>query len=211
MLWSQLFIPTLRENPAEAEAISHQLLLRAGYIRQLSAGVYSYLALAQRTLAKIAQIVRQEMNAIGGQEMALGALHPAELYQATGRDASDGSLFRLKDRAGRILFLAPAHEEAMTAMARGELRSYKQLPQVWYQIRNTFRDQPHTRSGLLSARQLTTMDSCSFDPDAAGMDAAYEKYFRAFRGIFDRCGLEYIAAGADFMALSEVGEDLIVA
>ena len=135
MRWSRLFIPTLRENPAEAEVPSHQLLLRAGYVRQLSAGIYSYLFLAQRSLLKIQQIVRQEMDAIGGQELYLPALNPAEVWQESGRwDVMGDNLFRLKDRFGRSLCLAMTHEEVMTTIARGELRSYKQLPQIWYQI-----------------------------------------------------------------------------
>ena len=155
MRWSQLFIPTLRENPAEAEVPSHQLLLRAGYVRQLSAGIYSYLFLAQRALIKIQQIVRQEMNAIGGQEMYLPALNPAEVWQQSGRwDAMGDNLFRLKDRFGRDLCLAMTHEEVMTVIARGELRSYKQLPQIWYQIQTKFRDEPRPKSGLLRVRQF---------------------------------------------------------
>ncbi|MBV9612150.1 MAG: proline--tRNA ligase, partial [Acidobacteriaceae bacterium] len=132
MRWSTLFIPTLRESPAEAEVVSHQLLLRAGYIRQLSAGIYNYLLLAQRSLLKIQQIVREEMNAIAGQEILLAALHPAELWQESGRwDVMGDNLFRLKDRFRRDLCLGMTHEEVVTSVARGELRSYKQLPQMW--------------------------------------------------------------------------------
>src|SRR3954469_24038047 len=141
MRWSSLFIPTLRETPAEAEVISHQLLLRAGYIRQLSAGIYSYLLLALRSLLKIQNIVREEMNAIGGQEMLLPALNPAEVWQESGRwDIMGENLFRLKARWKRDFCLAMTHEEVVTTIARGELRSYKQLPQVWYQIQTKFRD-----------------------------------------------------------------------
>ncbi len=151
-----MFIPTLRENPAEAEVASHQLLLRAGYIRQLSAGIYSYLFLAQRSLLKIQHIVREEMDAIGAQEMLLPALHPAEVWQESGRwDAMGDNMFRLKDRFGRDLCLGMTHEEIMTAIARGELRSYKQLPQIWYQIQTKFRDEPRPKSGLLRVRQFT--------------------------------------------------------
>ena len=172
MHWSNLFIPTLRENPAEAEVVSHQLLLRAGYIRQLSAGIYSYLFLAQRSLLKITQIVREEMDAIGAQEMLLPALHPAELWQESGRwDVMGDNMFRLKDRLGRDLCLGMTHEEVMTSIARGELRSYKQLPQIWYQIQNKFRDEPRPKSGLLRVRQFIMKDSYSFDLDAAGLDA----------------------------------------
>ena len=149
MLWSKLFIPTLRDNPAEAEVPSHQLLLRAGYIRQLSAGIYNYLFLAQRSLLKIQKIVREEMDAIGAQEMLLPMLHPAEVWQESGRwDIMGDNMFRLKDRAGRDLCLGMTEEEVMTVIARGELRSYKQLPQIWYQIQAKFRDEARPKSGL---------------------------------------------------------------
>src|SRR5437763_5464128 len=197
MRWSTLFIPTLREIPSEAEVISHQLLLRAGYIRQLSAGIYSYLPLAQRSLLKIQQIVREEMNAIGGQEMLLPALHPAELWQESGRwEVMGDNLFRLKDRYGRDLCLGMTHEENVTAIARGELRSYKQLPQIWYQIQTKFRDEPRPKSGLLRVRQFIMKDSYSFDLDPNGLDVAYDKHYGAYCRIFDRCGLEYTAAEA---------------
>ena len=221
MLWSKLFIPTLRENPAEAEVPSHQLLLRAGYIRQLSAGIYSYLFLAQRSLLKIQQIVRQEMDAIGAQEMLLPALHPAEVWQESGRwDVMGDNLFKLKDRFQRDLCLGMTHEEVMTIIARGELRSYKQLPQIWYQIQTKFRDEPRPKSGLLRVRQFIMKDSYTFDMDQAGLDAAYDKHYRAYCRIFDRCGLEYMAVEAhsgamggsqshEFMVASEAGEDFV--
>src|SRR6266540_1420533 len=194
MLWSKLFIPTLRENPAEAEVVSHQLLLRAGYVRQLCAGIYSYLFLAQRSLLKIASIVRQEMDAIGAQEMLLPALNPAEIWQESGRwDVMGDNMFRLKDRFGRDLCLGMTHEEVMTTIARGELRSYKQLPQIWYQIQTKFRDEPRPKSGLLRVRQFIMKDSYTFDLDPAGLDAAYDKHYGAYCRIFDRCGLEYTA------------------
>ncbi len=222
MRWSTLFIPTLREVPAEAEVISHQLLLRAGYIRQLSAGIYSYLLLAQRSLLKIQQIVREEMNAIGGQEMLLPALNPAELWQESGRwEVMGDNMFRLKDRFGRDLCLGMTHEEVVTSIARGELRSYKQLPQIWYQIQTKFRDEPRPKSGLLRVRQFIMKDSYTFDLDAAGLDAAYDKHYTAYRRIFDRCGLEYTIVEAhsgamggsqshEFMVRSDAGEDFIV-
>jgi len=150
MRWSRLFIPTLRERPADAEAPSHACMLRAGYIRQLSAGLYSYLLPAQRCLLKIAEIVRQEMDAIGAQEMHLPALHPAETWKATGRWGLLGAnMFRLKDRWQRDYCLGMTHEEVMTSLALGELRSYKQLPQIWYQIQTKFRDEPRPKAGLL--------------------------------------------------------------
>src|SRR5437763_6436669 len=192
MLWSTLFIPTLRETPAEAEVISHRLLLRAGYIRQLSAGIYNYLLLAQRSLLKIQQIVREEMNAIGGQEMLLAALHPAEVWQESGRwEVMGDNMFRLKDRFGRDMCLGMTHEEVVTLIARGELRSYKQLPQIWYQIQTKFRDEPRPKSGLLRVRQFIMKDSYTFDLDTAGLDRAYGNQYAAYCRIFDRCGLEY--------------------
>ncbi len=222
MRWSTLFIPTLREVPAEAEVISHQLLLRAGYVRQLSAGIYSYLLLARRSLLKIEAIVREEMNAIGGQEMLLPALNPAEVWQESGRwEVMGDNLFKLKDRWQRDLCLAMTHEEVVTTIARGELRSYKQLPQIWYQIQTKFRDEPRPKSGLLRVRQFIMKDSYTFDIDAAGLDVAYDKHYSAYCRIFERCGLEYTVVEADsgamggsqsheFMVRSDAGEDLIV-
>ncbi len=222
MRWSQLFIPTLRENPAEAEVASHQLLLRAGYIRQLSAGLYNYLFLAQRSLNKIQRIIREEMDAIGGQEMFLPALNPAEIWQESGRWTGMGAnMFRLKDRNGHDLCLGMTHEEVMTSVARGEVRSYRQLPQIWYQIQTKFRDEPRPKSGLLRTRQFTMKDAYSFDIDAAGLDAAYDKHYEAYCKIFTRCGLAFAAVEADsgamggsqsseFMVRTDAGEDIIV-
>jgi prolyl-tRNA synthetase len=212
----------LRETPAEAEVISHQLLLRAGYVRQLSAGIYNYLLLAQRSLLKIQSIVRDEMNAIGGQEILLPALNPAEVWQESGRwEIMGDNLFRLKDRWKRDFCLAMTHEEVVTTIARGELRSYKQLPQVWYQIQTKFRDEPRPKSGLLRVRQFIMKDAYTFDMDAAGLDKAYQHQYDAYCKIFDRCGLEYIIVEADsgamggsqsheFMVRSDAGEDIVV-
>ena len=222
MLWSKLFIPTLREDPAEAEVASHRLLLRAGYVRQLAAGIYNYLYLAQRSLLKIQQIVREEMNAIGGQEMLLPALNPAEIWQESGRwDVMGDNMFRLKDRFGRDLCLGMTHEEVITSIARGELRSYKQLPQIWYQIQTKFRDEPRPKSGLLRVRQFIMKDSYTFDIDAEGLDIAFRKHYDAYVKIFARCGLEAIPVEAhsgamggsqsmEFMVPSDAGEDFIV-
>src|SRR5579859_5294309 len=222
MLWSKLFIPTLRETPTEAEVISHKLLLRAGYIRQLSAGIYSHLFLSQRSLNKITQIVREEMDRIGGQEMLLPALHPAEIWQESGRwDVMGSNMFRLKDRFDRDLCLGMTHEEVMTSIARGELRSYKQLPQIWYQIQTKFRDEPRPKSGLLRVRQFIMKDSYSFDIDAEALDVSYKKHYDVYCTIYDRCGLKYMAVEAhsgamggsqshEFMVTSDAGEDLIV-
>src|SRR5450432_390336 len=221
MLWSKLFIPTLRETPAEAEVVSHQLLLRGGYVRQLAAGIYSYLFLAQRSLLKIQRIVREEMDAIGGQEMLLPALNPAEVWQESGRwDVMGQNLFRLKDRFDRDLCLAMTHEEVMTTIARGEMRSYKQLPQIWYQIQTKFRDEPRPKSGLLRVRQFLMKDAYSFDIDAAGLDRSFALHDATYRRIFERCVLSFVAVEADsgamggsqsqeFMVYTDAGEDLI--
>ena len=218
--WSKLFIPTLREAPTDAEVASHKLLLRAGYIRQLGAGIYSYLPLGQRSLNKIIAIVREEMDKIG-QEFFLPALNPAELWQESGRWSGMGdNMFRLKDRKGAELCLAMTHEEVMTSIARNELRSYKQLPQIWYQIQTKFRDEPRPKAGLMRVRQFMMKDSYSFDIDAAGLDESYNKHDAAYRAIFTRCGLNFVAVDADsgamggsqsqeFMVYTEAGEDLI--
>ena len=218
--WSQLFIPTLREAPADAEVASHKLLLRAGYIRQLGAGIYSYLFLGNRSINKIVAIVREEMDKIG-QEFLLPALNPREVWEESGRWAVMGdNMFRLKDRKGADLCLGMTHEEVMTSIARNELRSYKQLPQIWYQIQTKFRDEPRPKSGLLRVRQFIMKDAYSFDIDEAGLDESYNKHDAAYRRIFKRCGLEFIAVDADsgamggsasqeFMVYTDAGEDLI--
>jgi prolyl-tRNA synthetase len=218
--WSQLFIPTLREAPTDAEVASHKLLLRGGYIRQLGAGIYSYLPLGQRSINKIVAIVREEMDAIG-QEFLLPTIHPKEIWEASGRWTGMGeNMFRLKDRKGADLCLGMTHEEVMTDIARSELRSYKQLPQIWYQIQTKFRDEPRPKSGLLRVRQFLMKDAYSFDIDEAGLDASYDKHDAVYRRIFNRCGLEYVAVEADsgsmggsqsqeFMVYTEAGEDLI--
>jgi prolyl-tRNA synthetase len=219
--WSQLFIPTLREAPADAEVASHKFLVRSGYIRQLAAGIYSYLFLGNRSFNKIAAIVRQEMDKIG-QEFFLPAIHPRELWEASGRWAVMGdTMFRLKDRKGADLCLSMTHEEVMTDIARKELRSYKQLPQIWYQIQTKFRDEARPKSGLLRVRQFIMKDSYSFDVDAAGLDVSYQKHYDAYCRIFDRCGLKYMVVEADsgamggsqsheFMVRTPAGEDQIV-
>ena len=219
--WSELFIPTLREAPADAEVASHKFLVRAGYIRQLAAGIYSYLFLGNRSFNKIVRIVREEMDRIG-QEFYLPALHPQELWEASGRGALMGeNLFRLKDRKGTDMCLGMTEEEVMTSIALKEMRSYKQLPQIWYQIAPKFRDEPRPRSGLLRIRQFMMKDSYSFDIDAAGLDVSYRKHYDAYCRIFDRCGLKYMVVEADsgamggkesheFMVRTPAGEDLIV-
>ncbi len=218
--WSQLFIPTLREAPADAEVTSHKLLLRAGYVRQLGAGLYSQLFLGTRAVNKIVAIVREEMDTIG-QEFHLPALNPREIWEESGRWTGMGdNMFRLKDRKGAELCLAMTHEEVMTTIARSELRSYKQLPQIWYQIQTKFRDEPRPKSGLLRVRQFLMKDAYSFDIDEAGLDESYAKHDRVYRRIFTRCGLEFVAVDADsgsmggsasqeFMVYTDAGEDLI--
>jgi len=220
--WSELFIPTLREAPADAEVASHKFLVRAGYIRQLAAGIYSYLFLGNRSFNKIMAIVREEMDKIG-QEFYLPALHPLSLWEASGRwpHVVGDNLFRLKDRKGADMALGMTEEEVMTSIALKELRSYKQLPQIWYQIAPKFRDEPRPKSGLLRVRQFMMKDSYSFDMDAAGLDVSYKKHYDAYCRIFDRCGLKYMVVEADsgamggkesheFMVRTAAGEDQIV-
>ncbi|MFY9674373.1 MAG: proline--tRNA ligase [Terriglobales bacterium] len=219
--WSELFIPTLREAPADAEVASHKLLVRAGYIRQLGAGIYSFLFLGNRSTQKIMGIVREEMDKIG-QEFYLPALNPREIWEASGRWAVMGeNMFRLKDRKGADLCLGMTHEEIMTDIARKELRSYKQLPQIWYQIQTKFRDEPRPKSGLLRVRQFIMKDAYSFDIDAAGLDLSYQKHHETYCRIFDRCGLKYMVIDAhsgamggsqsqEFMVRTPAGEDLVV-
>ncbi len=219
--WSQLFIPTLREAPADAEVASHKFLVRAGYIRQLAAGIYSYLFLGQRSILKITNIVREEMDKFA-QEFYLPAIHPREVWEASGRWALMGdNMFRLKDRKGADLCLGMTEEEIMTEIARKELRSYKQLPQIWYQIQAKFRDEARPKSGLMRVRQFTMKDSYSFDIDPAGLDVSYQKHYDAYCRIFDRCGLGYVAVEAhsgamggsashEFMVYTDAGEDLVV-
>jgi prolyl-tRNA synthetase len=218
--WSKLFIPTLREAPADAEVASHKFLLRAGYIRQLGAGIYNYLFLGARSLNKIVAIVREEMDQIG-QEFYLPAIHPKEPWEQSGRWTTMGdTMFRLKDRKGADMCLGFTHEEIMTTIARSELRSYKQLPQIWYQIQAKFRDEPRPKSGLLRVRQFTMKDSYSFDLDKAGLDKSFDLHDAVYRKIFTRCGLRFVAVEADsgamggsqsqeFMVYTEAGEDFI--
>jgi prolyl-tRNA synthetase len=218
--WSKLFVPTLREAPADAEVASHKFLLRSGYIRQLGAGIYSYLPLGQRSINKIVGIVREEMDRIG-QEFLLPALLPKEPWEQSGRWTGMGdNMFRLKDRKGADLCLGMTHEEIMTTIARSELRSYKQLPQIWYQIQTKFRDEPRPKSGLLRVRQFIMKDAYSFDIDKAGLDKSFDLHDAVYRKIFSRCGLKFVAVEADsgsmggsqsqeFMVYTDAGEDLI--
>jgi len=218
--WSKLFIPTLREAPADAEVASHKFLVRAGYVRQLAAGLYSYLFLGQRSFNKIIGIVREEMDTIG-QEFYMPALGTRDLWEESGRWTAMGdNMFRLKDRKGAELNLGMTHEETMTDIARKELRSYKQLPQIWYQIQSKFRDEPRPKSGLLRVRQFLMKDAYSFDIDAEGLDVSYKKHYDVYERIFRRCGLDFVVVEADtgamggtqsheFMVYSDAGEDLV--
>jgi prolyl-tRNA synthetase len=218
--WSKLFIPTLREAPADAEVASHRFLVRSGYIRQLGAGIYSYLFLGQRSINKIIAIVREEMDKIA-QEFLLPALLPKEPWEQSGRWTTMGdNMFRIKDRKGADLCLGMTHEEIMTTIARSELRSYKQLPQIWYQIQTKFRDEPRPKSGLLRVRQFIMKDAYSFDIDKAGLDKSFDLHDAVYRKIFSRCGLKFVAVEADsgsmggsqsqeFMVYTDAGEDLI--
>ncbi len=220
MNWSQAFIPTLRDDPADAEAQSHRLLVRAGFIRQLMSGVYSLLPLGHRVCAKITKIVREEMEAIGGQEFRLPAIHPAEIWEKSGRwDAMGLEMFRFKDRRDADVGLGMTHEEVFATIAT-ELRSYKQLPQIWYQIQTKFRDEPRPKSGLLRVREFTMKDSYSLDLTPEGLDYAFGRHLEAYRKIFKRCGLEVIAVEAssgamggsesvEFMVASDAGEDWV--
>ncbi len=222
MRWSRAFIPTLRENPADAESPSHQLLVRGGFIRQLAAGIYSYLPLGQRTTLKIVSIIRDEFSAAGAQEFLLPALHPIDLCQEASRPPDlDEGIFRLKDRCGHDLCLGMTHEEVVAEIVRKEVRSYRDLPQVWYQIQTKFRDEPRPKSGLLRLRQFTTKDSYSFDVDSEGLDRSYRLHHDLYRRIFTRCGLRFVTVegspGAkgggqseEFMVRTDAGEDTVV-
>ncbi|RJQ27839.1 MAG: proline--tRNA ligase [Peptococcaceae bacterium] len=215
---SELLMPTLREVPAEAEVISHQLLLRAGFIRKSTAGVYTFLPLGMRVLRKIMRIIREEMEREGGQELLMPIIQPAELWQESGRwDVYGPELFRLKDRHGRDFCLGPTHEEMITALVRGEVSSYKQLPLYLYQIQNKYRDERRPRFGLMRGREFIMKDLYTFDRDEDGMAAAYRKMFDAYCRIFERCGLTFRPVEADagaiggsdtheFMVLAESGE-----
>lgn len=217
MRYSRAFIPTLREIPSEAQAVSHQLMLRAGLIRQLAAGVYSFLPLGWRAMQKVMRIIREEMEAIGGQEFHFPALNPIEIWQQTGRVEAIGDvLFRLKNREG--LVLAPTHEEVVAFHARQHIKSYRDLPQIWYQIQTKFRNEPRPRFGVLRGRQFTMKDSYSLDATWEGLDGSYEKHAQAYRRIFHRCGLHFFVVSAssgamggsvsqEFMVESPAGED----
>ena len=217
-----LFGETLREAPAETEIVSHQLMLRAGFIRQLAAGIFSYLPLAQRSLRKIEQILREEMDAIGAQEIEMPVVHPAEIWQKTGRwQAIDETMVRFKDRKGHEMVLALTHEEVVAELTRSEIKSYKQLPQAVYQIQTKFRDEQRARGGLIRVREFIMKDSYTLDRDEAGLAIQYAAHYNAYHRIGARVGLNLIAVGSDvgmmggkvaheFMYLSPIGEDSLI-
>ena len=219
MRWTRSLIPTLRDDPADAEAISHKLMVRAGLVRQLAAGIYVYLPLGLRVIEKVNAIIREEMNGIGGQEIEMPVLHPAEIWQQSGRwDVIGGEMFRLKDRNGRDMCLGMTHEEVVAWLAAREIRSYRDLPQIWYQIQTKERDEARPRSGVLRTREFLMKDSYTLDPDAAALEVSYHAHKDAYCRIFDRCGITYVVVESDpgmmggsgsheFMAPSAAGED----
>ncbi|MFC1918741.1 proline--tRNA ligase [Chloroflexota bacterium] len=219
---SKLFGKTQREIPAEADTISHQLLLRAGMIRQVAAGVYSYLPLAWRALKKIENIIREEVNKAGGQELMMPALQPLELWQESGRDVAFGEgLFTLRDRRDRRLALGPTHEEVITELVRYNVQSYRDLPLLLYQIQTKFRDEPRPRAGLIRVREFSMKDLYSFDVDEEGLDESYNKMLHSYHNIYERCGLPALMVEADsgaiggkdsheFILVTETGEDKMI-
>jgi len=220
MRLSTSLVPTLREEPAEAEALSHKLMLRAGFVRQLAAGVFVWLPLGQRVLDKINAIVREEMNGIGGQEITMPVIHPAEIWKQSGRWDGIPEMFKLKDRHGREMCLGMTHEEVVAWLASREIHSYRDLPQIWYQIQTKERDEARPRSGVLRTREFVMKDSYTLDPDEAALDRSYAAHERAYRRIFERCGLAFHVVQSDtgmmgghsaheFMAPSAAGEDEI--
>src|SRR5690606_8387216 len=222
MRMSKLFSQTLRDAPAEAEIASHQLLLRAGFIRQLAAGVFSYLPLGWRALRRVEAIIRAEMDAIGGQEISMPVVHPADLWKESNRWYEiDESLTRFQDRGGRDMVLAMTHEEVIADLVRKEIRSYRQLPALLYQIQTKWRDEARPRAGLIRVREFIMKDSYSLDLDDAGLDAQYRAHYQAYFNIYHRCGLPVIAVASDtgmmggklaheFMYLTPIGEDTLL-
>src|SRR5256886_3208733 len=192
---SQLFLPTLREDPADAEAVSHKLLVRGGFIRQLAGGLWTFMPLGWRVHRKIEQIIREELDAFGAQEIFMPVLTPAELWEATGR-IKIPELFKLKDRSGRDFVLPLTHEETVTFHAR-ELQSYKQLPQIWYHFQTKDRDEPRPRGGLLRVREFIMKDGYSFDRDEEGLERSFRLHAVAYERIFERCGIETYGVQAE--------------
>lgn len=219
---SRLFMPTLKEDPSDAEAASHKLLVRGGFVRQFASGIYIFLPLGWRVMERVNRIIREEMDAIGALELSMPTLHTAEVWQQTGRYYDiGGEMFRLKDRSGRDMVLAMTHEEVFAWLASRELRSYRDLPQIWYQIQLKFRDEPRPKGGILRVREFQMKDSYSFDVDAAGLEASYAKHIHAYDRIFQRSGLAFHRVESDpgmmggaqaheYMAPSSAGEDRVV-
>jgi prolyl-tRNA synthetase len=216
-----LFMPTVKEDPADAEAISHKLMVRGGFVRQFASGIYIFLPLGWRVMARVFRIMREEMDAIGAVELSMPTLHPAEVWQTTGRYSSIGQeMFRLEDRGGRDMVLAMTHEEVFAWLAARELRSYRDLPQVWYQLQLKFRDEPRPKGGVLRVREFVMKDSYSFDLDEAGLERSYQRHVEAYDRIFARCGVEFYRVESDsgfmggaqaheYIAPSSAGEDRI--
>jgi prolyl-tRNA synthetase len=222
MRLSKLFFTSLRDNPAEAEMASHRLLVRAGYVRQLGAGIYSLLPLGFRVSQRIEQVIREEMDAIGGQEMEMPVVHPADLWRESGRYAKIGpEMVRFKDRGGRDMVLAMTHEEVVADLLRDIVKSYRQLPAIVYHFQTKFRDEPRARGGLIRVREFVMKDSYTLDPDEAALDVSYQAHYQAYEKIFARLELETVVVGADvgimggslaheFMVLNDAGEDTLV-
>jgi prolyl-tRNA synthetase len=222
MRLSQLFFTTLRDDPADAEMASHRLLVRGGYLRQLGSGIYSLLPLGFRVQQRVEQVIREEMDAIGGQEMEMPVVHPADLWRETGRyDQIGPEMARFKDRAGRDMVLAMTHEEVVADLLHDIVQSYRQLPLVLYHFQTKFRDEPRARGGLIRVREFVMKDSYSCDADEEGLDRSYERHHKAYERIFRRLGVDAIAVASDvgmmggsgaheFMVLNEHGEDTLV-
>ena len=222
MKWSQAFMPTLKETPSDAEVISHKLMLRSGLIRKLASGVYTYLPLGLKIINRVTDIIREQMNSLGSQEVLLPALQPAVLWKNSGRYEQIGKvMIHFVDRRGKEMVLGPTHEEVITALVKKEINSYKQLPIILYQIQTKFRDEPRPRFGVLRSCEFIMKDAYSFDKDIDGLNKNYSKMYDAYHRIFERCGLKFIAVEADsgimggelsheFMVLADAGEDLIL-
>jgi prolyl-tRNA synthetase len=222
MRLSHLFFTTLRDDPADAEMVSHRLLLRAGYVRQLGSGIYSLLPLGKRVNDRVEQVIREEQNAIGGQEMEMPVVHPADIWRASGRyDAIGPELTRFKDRNGRDMVLAMTHEEVVGLLLFDLIRSWRQLPQQVYHFQTKWRDEPRARGGLIRVREFVMKDAYSADRDQAGLDASYEAQYGAYVRTFERLGLETVVVASDvgimggsqaheFMVLNPAGEDVLV-
>src|SRR5438876_5278798 len=205
MRLSKSLVPTLREEPAEAEALSHKLMLRAGLVRQLAAGIYVYLPLGQRVLDKVNAIIREEMNAIGGQEITMPVMHPAEIWKQSGRWDNIPEMFKLKDRKGADMCLGMTHEEVVAWLAAREIRSYRDLPQIWYQIQTKERDEARPRSGVLRTREFWMKDAYTLDVDEAALGGAYERQKAAYVRIFTRCGLSFHVVESDVGMMGGLG------